>query len=315
MAGFNFEKVRRSLAILPKFVKEIPRCDAVLVFANDMFAITLVPLLLFIARLFHKPFYLKPVGAGLDLFIKAQKKIFQNYLLKVLHNTDGILTQTRLLKDDLNKLGCSNTYYLPGCRRLPPLSSVHRDESTEFRMIYLSHITRLKGPLVLLDALKIFSEISDKQVTCDFFGPIMDDVRDEFLDRLKSVSNAHYCGVAEPGTGTQLITNYDVLILPTYYETEGHPGVLIEAMHAGVPVISTQVRTFTELVADGINGFLVPPQDCRMLAEAINHLVKDPSLRKEMGQANFSKGREFRADFVVAQLLKIVFPELVLVRG
>jgi glycosyltransferase involved in cell wall biosynthesis len=182
-------------------------------------------------------------------------------------------------------------------------------------MIFLGHITRLKGPLVLLDALKIFSEISDAQVTCDFFGPIVDDVRDEFLDRLKSVSNAHYCGVAEPGTGPQLITNYDVLILPTYYETEGHPGVLIEAMHAGVPVISTQVRTFTELVADGINGFLVPPQDCRMLAEAINHLVKDPSLRKEMGQANFRKGQEFRADFVVAQLLKIVFPELALVRG
>ena len=77
MTGFNLEKVRRSLAILPKYIHEIPHCDAVLVFANDLFAITLAPLLLFVARLFNKPFYLKPVGAGLDLFINAQKIIFR----------------------------------------------------------------------------------------------------------------------------------------------------------------------------------------------------------------------------------------------
>ena len=75
MTGFNFEKVKRSILILPKYVIEIPRCDAVLVFANDLFAITLTPLLLLLAKFFHKPFYLKPVGAGLDLFINAQKKI------------------------------------------------------------------------------------------------------------------------------------------------------------------------------------------------------------------------------------------------
>src|SRR5512145_2649619 len=120
MTGFNFEKVRRSLSILPRYVYAIPRCDAVLVFANDLFSITLVPLLLLVARLFHKPFYLKPVGAGLDLFIKSQKKIFQKYLLGVLRAASGILTQTRLLKDDLGKLGITNTYYLPGCRPLHP---------------------------------------------------------------------------------------------------------------------------------------------------------------------------------------------------
>lgn len=118
MTGFNFEKVIRSMLILPKYVLEIPRSDAVLVFANDLFAITLAPLLLFLAKLFHKPFYLKPVGAGLDLFINAQKKIFREYLLFVLRAADGISTQTKLLKNDLNKLGCMNAHYLPGCRPL-----------------------------------------------------------------------------------------------------------------------------------------------------------------------------------------------------
>jgi len=310
MAGFKFEKIRRSLAILPRYIYEIPRCDAVLVFANDFFAITLVPLLLFMAKLFRKPFYIKPVGAGLDLFINAQKKILREYLLWVLRASNGILTQTRLLKEDLNKMGCPNAYYLPGCRSLAPISPAERKSSSEFRLIFLAHITRLKGPLVLLEALKNVSKMTDEQVICDFYGPIIDDVRDDFLNALKTVPNAHYCGVAEVGTGPQLISQYDALVLPTYYETEGHPGVLIEAMHAGVPVIATQVRTMPELVTNGVNGFLVPTKDSYILADAILMLAVDPALRKKMGQANHRKGQEFRADIVVAQMLKIIFPEI-----
>lgn len=310
MEGFNFEKVERSLAILPKYILEIPRCDAVLVFANDLFAITLAPLLLLLARIFHKPFYLKPVGAGLDLFIKAQKPILRSYLLAVLRATNGILTQTRILKVDLNKLGCNNTYYLPGCRPLAAFPPFIRESSTEFRIIFLAHITRMKGPVILLEALKILGQICDRPVTCDFYGPIIDDVRDEFLSGLKEVPNAHYCGEVEPGSSIPLIAKYDALVLPTYYLTEGHPGVLIEAMHAGVPAISTQIRTFSELITDGINGFLVPTQDSRALAEAIKKLALDPALREKMGQANHEKGKEFRADFVVEQMLKIIFPEM-----
>lgn len=308
MTGFNFEKVRRSLAILPKYICEIPRCDAALVFANDLFAITLAPLLLFLARLFRKRFYLKPVGAGLDLFIHRKKKVFRDFLLSVLRTTDGVLTQTRLLKDDLNKLGCPNAHYLPGCRPLSPISRCQRDEVDDFRIIFLGHITRFKGPLVLLEALKLLPQICDQKVTCDFYGPVHNELRDEFEQELISVPNAHYCGMAEPGTGSQLISKYEVLVLPTYFDTEGHPGVMIEAMHAGVPVISTQVRTFPELIVDGVNGFLVPTKNSHALAEAIRLLAGDPDLEKKMGLANHLKGREFRADVVVSQMLKIVFP-------
>ncbi len=310
MTGFNLEKIKRSILILPKYIFEIPRCDAVLVFANDLFAITLAPLLLFLAKLFHKPFYLKPVGAGLDLFINAQKKPFRDYLLYVLRSTDGILTQTQLLKTDLGKLGCKKVYYLPGCRSLSAINVTPKQYSSKLCLIFLGHITRKKGPLILLDALKTVSEMSDEPVSCDFFGPIHDEIRAEFLNELKSVPTARYCGVAEAGTGAQLIAQYDALALPTYFDTEGHPGVLIEAMHAGVPVITTQVRTLSELVTNGVNGFLVPTQDSDLLADAILLLAADPEMRKRMGEANRLRGLEFRADHIVGQLLKIIFPEI-----
>jgi glycosyltransferase involved in cell wall biosynthesis len=310
MTGFNFEKVRRTISIVPQYLYKIRGSDAILVFANDLFAITLAPILLFLARLFRKPFYLKPVGAGLDLFINAQKKPLREYLLSVLHSTDGILTQTRLLKEDLGKMGYTNAQYLPGCRPLSTRMTVREESPGELRLIFLGHITRLKGPLILLEALQILAQTCDRRISCDFYGPIHDEIRDEFLNQLRSMPNVRHCGVAEAGTGTQLIANYDALILPTYYDTEGHPGVLIEAMHASVPVISTQIRTLSELVTNGENGFLVPPRDSRALADAIKQIAVDPALRAKMGEANHRRGKEFRADVVVAQLVKIVFPEM-----
>jgi glycosyltransferase involved in cell wall biosynthesis len=197
---------------------------------------------------------------------------------------------------------------------LTSITPVQKEESDDFRIVFLGHITRLKGPLFLLKAIKLLPEPINQQVNCDFYGPIHDDIRDEFLKELETTPNAHYCGVAEPGTGPQLISGYDALVLPTYYDTEGHPGVIIEAMHAGVPVISTQVRTFSELITDGLNGFLVPQKDSSALSEAIRLLVVDPDLQEKMGKANHLKGLEFRADAVVAQMLKIVFPYSTFIR-
>ena len=64
MTGFNLEKVLRVFAIIWRYIQKVRKCDAVLVFANNLFLITLVPFLLGLSRLFRKPFYIKPVGGS-----------------------------------------------------------------------------------------------------------------------------------------------------------------------------------------------------------------------------------------------------------
>jgi glycosyltransferase involved in cell wall biosynthesis len=308
MRGFKFEKVRRTAAIIPQFLVKAPRSDAAVVFANPLFAVTLAPILLFLAKLFRTPFYLKPVGAHIDLYAKSLKKPWQGYLMGSLRACDGILAQSSLLKENLGKMDCRNAYYLPGCRPLAPLTEKRREDPDELRLIFLSHVIRAKGPLVVLEALQEVAKTCAKKVSCDFYGPIHDDVRDDFVSQIKATPNARYCGVAEAGSGTQVIANYDVLVLPTFFETEGHPGVLIEAMHAGVPVITTQIRTINDLVTDGRNGLLIPLKDSHALAEAIKRLALDPDLVKKLGAAHKRKGAEFTAEAVTAQMLEIVFP-------
>jgi glycosyltransferase involved in cell wall biosynthesis len=76
----------------------------------------------------------------------------------------------------------------------------------------------------------------------------------------------------------------DIFCLPTAYENENLPLVLLEAMQASLPIVSTRWRHIPEVVRDGVDGFLVPIHDPKALAERLLSLVEDPDLRARIGQ-------------------------------
>ena len=63
-------------------------------------------------------------------------------------------------------------------------------------------------------------------------------------------------------------------------DRDGIPNVLVEAMAAGVPVVSTTVSGIPELVSDGVDGLLVAPEDPAALAAALRRLALDDDLRR-----------------------------------
>ena len=77
-----------------------------------------------------------------------------------------------------------------------------------------------------------------------------------------------------------------IVVLPSY--REGLPKVLLEAAACGKPLIATDVPGCRDIVAHGVNGLLVPARDPAALADAIDSLLRDSSLRAAMGVA----GRE-----------------------
>lgn len=68
-------------------------------------------------------------------------------------------------------------------------------------------------------------------------------------------------------------------------DRDGIPNVLAEAMATALPVVSTNISGIPEIVADGVNGLLVPEKDAVALADAIERLLLDPALRQRLGQA------------------------------
>lgn len=65
---------------------------------------------------------------------------------------------------------------------------------------------------------------------------------------------------------------------------EGASNAIIEAMGAGLPVVATRVGGTPELIEHGVSGLLVPPNDVRRLADAIDRLVSDRDLRQTCGR-------------------------------
>jgi len=75
---------------------------------------------------------------------------------------------------------------------------------------------------------------------------------------------------------------------------EGIPVVLMEAMASGVPVVASNISGIPELVDDGKSGILVPPRDPEAIADAIERLWHNPSLREALGKEGRAKVlREF----------------------
>jgi glycosyltransferase involved in cell wall biosynthesis len=96
-----------------------------------------------------------------------------------------------------------------------------------------------------------------------------------------------------PGFRTDLdalVPAADVVALPSF--TEGLPNVALEAGAAGVPVVATAVGGTPEVIADGETGYLVPPGDPAALAARLGELLRDPRLRRKMGEAGQRRMRE-----------------------
>ncbi len=94
-----------------------------------------------------------------------------------------------------------------------------------------------------------------------------------------------------------------VFVLPSTHPSETWGAVQIEAMASGLPCICTEVGTGTSYVNQhSITGLVVPPRDPSALADALNRLLADESLRRQMGQAARARAlREFTHTAMIEQ--------------
>jgi glycosyltransferase involved in cell wall biosynthesis len=92
-------------------------------------------------------------------------------------------------------------------------------------------------------------------------------------------------GVVDGERKAALLRQADLLVLPTRYANEAHPYVVLEAMAAGLPVVTTARGAIAETVRDGETGVIVPEGDVSAIAEAIARLAVDAPLRRRMSDA------------------------------
>src|SRR5690606_34071372 len=96
------------------------------------------------------------------------------------------------------------------------------------------------------------------------------------------------------------------LVMSSKYE--GLPMVLIEAQSFGLPIVSYDCpHGPSEVVTNGINGFLVDDQNIDALAEAMLTTMKSKELRKKMEKSSLINAKKYEADQVINNWIEKVF--------
>ncbi|HEY3175602.1 MAG TPA: glycosyltransferase family 4 protein [Candidatus Polarisedimenticolia bacterium] len=95
----------------------------------------------------------------------------------------------------------------------------------------------------------------------------------------------------------ELMRRLDLLIHTSLWE--GLPRVFPEAMATGLPIVATRVDGAPEAIEEGVTGYLLEPGDVAGLARATIELVRDPALRRRMGQAALARTAPWDIDGMV----------------
>jgi glycosyltransferase involved in cell wall biosynthesis len=103
-----------------------------------------------------------------------------------------------------------------------------------------------------------------------------------------------FLGLKPQGELLALYAQSDAFAMPSL--TEAFGVVFLEAMACGLPVVGTRVGGVPEIVRDGENGLLVPPDDPPALAEALIRLLTNPALRERMAASGLHTAQAFSVD-------------------
>jgi glycosyltransferase involved in cell wall biosynthesis len=156
---------------------------------------------------------------------------------------------------------------------------VAKSQSVGLRLVMVGRLQAPKDPITLVRALALVPR-RDFEAVLVGDGPERAAVEDE-IRQLGVGPVVRLLG--ERTDVAELLATADVFVLSTH--SEGLPLSVLEAMAAGLPVVAANVGGIPELVADGVSGLLVPPDDPDALAEAIERLLESPSLAQQLGHA------------------------------
>jgi glycosyltransferase involved in cell wall biosynthesis len=182
---------------------------------------------------------------------------------------------------------------------------------TEIRLLTVSRIDPRKG-LRQVPELVANLVAAGQNVTSTIVGPTIGLIGDSERDAI--LADAARLGVAEritlPGPIAldrlmSMYREFDIFVLPTR-PGEGIPRVLLEAMAAGLPVVTTRVAGITSLITHGENGMLVDDASSGQLTAALQALIESPPMRQRIIANGYATARAHTLERQAAHLMSAV---------
>lgn len=193
---------------------------------------------------------------------------------------------------------------------VPPPCPARARGGRELRILSVGSLQAYKGHRVLISACALLRR-RGLAFQCRIVGggPLQAALRRE-IARAGLEDSILLAGAATEQEVAAELRQAQVFALPSVRvartgQMEGIPVALMEAMAAGLAVVASRLSGIPELVGDGVEGLLVPPNDAAALAHALERL-RDPELRERLGRAGRIKvAAEFSLAANVARLAEL----------
>jgi glycosyltransferase involved in cell wall biosynthesis len=174
-------------------------------------------------------------------------------------------------------------------------------------ILFVGRVSRQKGMVHLLEAMKHVDP--NVRLVCCTSAADTPELDVEIAAKVKETPRCLWINTRLPQEQyIELYSHCAVFACPSVYEPFGI--INLEAMACSRPVVASAVGGIPEVVVPGRTGLLVPPADPGSLAEALNHVVRDRGLARQMGLAGRSRVEEHFSWTSIAARTRQLYEEL-----
>ncbi|MDP9463048.1 MAG: glycosyltransferase [Actinomycetota bacterium] len=155
-------------------------------------------------------------------------------------------------------------------------------------LLAVAQLMERKGLRYLIEACRLLVD-RGHEIRCEIIGD--GPLRADLEERIRHLDLGEFVTLVGPRSYPEVINAYGraiAFVLPCIVASDGDrdgiPNVILEAMAAGLPVISTAVSGIPEVVVDGMTGWLVKEADAAAIADAVEQLLANPDLATRIAE-------------------------------
>ncbi len=228
-------------------------------------------------------------AGDVENYYPFQRKIGRRFIGAALKSCDGMIVVSKeSARQLLNIVPHAAIKLIPNAIDTAAFDFRREIKNTEIvHLLFVGAVGKLKGEQDLLDALAVLRE-RKLPLKVSILGYGAENLRDR-CHELKITPMIEFLGAVSLAARLDFYRKADIFVLPTY--AEALPMSVIEAMAAGLPVISTRVGGIPELIDDQVEGLLFKAGDVETLAAHIANLAADENLRKKLGASGRRKAQ------------------------
>lgn len=309
LARPSWRKAVLACWLLVKLLLALPRCDVFYIcFAPTGAAYYRDCCYVLIARLFRVSAILHLHGRGLPAMRQGP---WRRWLQKHVFAGQTVILLGKALLQEVSGLQCTCAIIanaLPDAA-FAPLDQAPWRPSDPVRILWLSNLFAAKGIETVIAAC---ARLKDRAMDCRLTiagaaGDVTRSDLDAMLEKYGMTDAATCLGPVTAARRQALLAEHDIFVLPSNYANEAQPLAVIEAMAAGLPVITSDIATLPEFVIPGQTGRSCTPDDADALAQAITDAVTAPAGTTRLrDNAWYLCNRKFRLERFRADITALI---------